>query len=75
MINAKKEPNKGTYTDILKGINQAIEYEKGNLMCKSSVKMSEVKEILMTDIEFRAEYEKLKPRYDIISQIIEARVC
>ena len=27
----------------------------------------------MKDEEFKAEYEKLKPRYDIISQIIEAR--
>ena len=27
----------------------------------------------MKDAEFKAEYEKLKPRYDIISQIIEER--
>ncbi|HAG10833.1 MAG TPA: transcriptional regulator [Desulfotomaculum sp.] len=27
----------------------------------------------MKDEELKAEYEKLKPRYDVISQIIEAR--
>jgi len=27
----------------------------------------------MKDDEFKLEYEKLKPRYDVISQIIEAR--
>jgi hypothetical protein len=27
----------------------------------------------MKDEEFKTEYEKLKPRYDVISQIIEAR--
>ena len=27
----------------------------------------------MRDEEFKTEYEKLKPRYDVISQIIEAR--
>lgn len=42
-------------------------------MSKAGVKFSEVKELLMKDSEFRTEYEKLKPRYDIVSQIIEAR--
>ena len=42
-------------------------------MSKVGVKLSEVKELLMKDKEFEAEYEKLKPRYDVISQIIEAR--
>lgn len=42
-------------------------------MSKTGVKFSEVKELLMKDDEFKAEYEKLKPRYDVISQIIEAR--
>ncbi len=27
----------------------------------------------MKDEEFKSEYEKLKPRYDVISQIIEER--
>ena len=42
-------------------------------MSKAGAKFSEVKELLMKDEEFKAEYEKLKPRYDVISQIIEAR--
>lgn len=42
-------------------------------MSKTGVKFSEVKELLMKDEVFKAEYEKLKPRYDVISQIIEAR--
>ena len=42
-------------------------------MSKAGVKFSEVKELLMKDTEFKSEYEKLKPRYDIISQIIEER--
>lgn len=42
-------------------------------MNKPRAKFSDVKELLMKDDEFKAEYEKLKPRYDVISQIIEAR--
>lgn len=42
-------------------------------MRKAGVKFSEVKQLLMRDEDFKAEYEKLKPRYDVISQIIEVR--
>ena len=42
-------------------------------MNKASVKFSEIKELLMKDDEFKNEYDKLKPRYDIISQVIEER--
>ena len=42
-------------------------------MSKTGAKFSDVKELLMKDDEFKAEYEKLKPRYDVISQIIDAR--
>lgn len=42
-------------------------------MSKAGVKFSEVKAQIMKDKEFKAEYEKLKPRYEIISQIIEER--
>mgnify|MGYP000326970667 CR=1 FL=1 len=48
--------------------------KEGVIMSKAGVKFSEVKELLMKDEEFKKEYEKLKPRYDIISQIIEARI-
>lgn len=42
-------------------------------MSKAGAKLSEIKELLMKDKEFQTEYERLKPRYDLISQIIEAR--
>lgn len=42
-------------------------------MSKAGVKFSEIREQLMKDEEFKTEYEKLKPRYDFISQIIAAR--
>ena len=47
--------------------------KEGVMMSKAGAKFSEVKELLMKDEEFKTEYEKLKPRYDVISQIIEAR--
>ena len=33
----------------------------------------EIHDRLMKDVEFRAEYEKLKPRYELIAQIIDVR--
>lgn len=42
-------------------------------MSKASVKFEEVHARLMKCGEFKAEYEKLKPRYDLIAQIIDAR--
>lgn len=42
-------------------------------MSRAGVKFSEIRELLMKDQEFKSEYEKLKPRYDIISQLIDAR--
>ena len=47
--------------------------KEGVLMNKAGIKFNEIKEQLMKDEEFKAEYEKLKPRYEVISQIIEAR--
>lgn len=47
--------------------------KEGAVMSKAGAKFSEVKDILMKDVEFKEEYEKLKPRYDIVSQIIEER--
>ena len=40
---------------------------------KPGVKFDDIKTKLMKDAEFEQEYNKLKPRYEIISQIIEAR--
>ncbi len=42
-------------------------------MSKAGVSFSKVRENLMKDPEFKAEYERLKPRYEIISEIIKAR--
>ena len=43
-------------------------------MSEVSVSMSEVRKTLMEDKQFVEEYNKLKPRYDLISQIIEERI-
>lgn len=43
-------------------------------MNKASAKFDEVKNQLMLDDDFKKEYEKLKPRYEIVSQIIETRL-
>jgi ribosome-binding protein aMBF1 (putative translation factor) len=40
---------------------------------KAGVKFEFIKEQLMRDDEFKAEYDKLIPRYEAISQIIEER--
>lgn len=42
-------------------------------MSKAGVTFESIKKELWQDESFRAEYEKLQPRYDLISQIIEAR--
>lgn len=42
-------------------------------MSKASVDFSVIKEELMKDNEFKNEYEKLKPRYELISEVIKAR--
>ena len=42
-------------------------------MSKASVDFSTVKENLMKDAEFKNEYEKLKVRYELISEVIKIR--
>ena len=42
-------------------------------MNKARVKFEEVHNRLIKDEEFKAEYERLKPRYELIAQIIDAR--
>lgn len=42
-------------------------------MTKASAKFQDIHNRLMKDEEFKMEYEKLKPRYDLIAQIIDAR--
>jgi len=47
--------------------------KEGVKMSRAGVKFETIKEKLLEDEEFKYEYEKLKPRYEIISQIIEVR--
>lgn len=47
--------------------------KEGVEMSEAGVKLDDIKAQLMKDEEFREEYDKLKPRYEVISQIIEAR--
>lgn len=42
-------------------------------MSKASISLDKLKEELQQDEKFCEEYEKLRPRYEIISQIIETR--
>lgn len=47
--------------------------KEGVIMSKAGIKFEIIKEQLMKDSEFKTEYEKLRPRYEAISQIIEER--
>lgn len=42
-------------------------------MNKAGVKFQEIEKKLMADDEFKVEFERLKPRYELIAQIIDAR--
>jgi DNA-binding XRE family transcriptional regulator len=42
-------------------------------MSKASVSSSEIRKLLMQDEEYNNEYERLKPRYELIAQIVTAR--
>lgn len=42
-------------------------------MKKAGISFEEIKNDMLKDEEFKAEYEKLKPRYEAIEQIIKAR--
>lgn len=42
-------------------------------MSRASIDFSIIKEELMKDNEFKDEYEKLKPRYELVSEVIKAR--
>lgn len=42
-------------------------------MSKAGVSFEEMKADMLKDEEFKIEYEKLKPRYEAIEQIIRAR--
>lgn len=42
-------------------------------MNKAGISFEEIKGNMLKDEEFKAEYEKLRPRYEAIEQIIKAR--
>ena len=42
-------------------------------MNKAGILFEEMKSEMIKDEEFRTEYEKLKPRYEAVEQIIKAR--
>ena len=42
-------------------------------MSRAGISFGEIKMDMFKDEEFKAEYEKLKPRYEAIEQIIKAR--
>lgn len=42
-------------------------------MSRAGISFEEIKMDMFKDEEFKAEYEKLKPRYEAIEQIIKAR--
>lgn len=42
-------------------------------MNNAGVSFEKVKADMLKDVDFRMEYEKLKPRYEAIEQIIKAR--
>ncbi len=42
-------------------------------MSKAGISFEEMKADMLKDEEFRIEYEKLRPRYEAIEQIINAR--
>lgn len=43
-------------------------------MNKTSISMESLKEKLLQDEDFKEEYEKLRPRYELISLIIKTRL-
>lgn len=47
--------------------------KEGVEMSNAGIKLEEIRKKLLEDEEFKTEYERLKPRYEIISQIIEER--
>ncbi|PJI10221.1 MULTISPECIES: helix-turn-helix transcriptional regulator [Clostridium] len=43
-------------------------------MSKAGASFSEIEKRLMEDEKFKEEYEKAKPRYELVSSIIRARI-
>ena len=55
-------------------MQEGVVMSKLDVKTKSAgVKFDDIKAQMMEDAEFQEEYDKLQPRYELISQIIEAR--
>lgn len=55
-------------------MKEGVTMSKLDVKTKSAgVKFDDIKAQMMEDAEFQEEYNKLQPRYELISQIIEAR--
>ena len=55
-------------------MKEGVVMSKLDVKTKSAgVKFDDIKAQMMEDAEFQDEYNKLQPRYELISQIIEAR--
>lgn len=55
-------------------MKEGVMMSKLNVRTKSAgVKFDDIKAQLMENEEFEEEYNKLQPRYELVSQIIEAR--
>lgn len=59
-------------------LNYVIVYDNiairgGLIMSKAGLSFEKMKADLLKDEEFKAEYEKLRPRYEAVEQIIKAR--
>lgn len=62
------------YVKPIKGVdNKGLYIRGGIIMNNASISFEEMKNDLLQDVDFKTEYEKLKPRYEAIAQIIKAR--
>lgn len=56
-----------------RSIYKVSENKRMMKMKKAGISFEEMKIDMLKDEEFKAEYEKLKPRYEAIEQIIRAK--
>ena len=64
------KPVKGKYG---KGLYELRIIKGGFKMSRAGVSFESIKAQLMADADFAEEYDRLRPRYEVISQIIAAR--
>src|SRR6056297_424394 len=47
--------------------------KRGVIMSKAGISLNDIKNEFLKDEEFKKEYDRLKPRYDVISQVVSIR--